>query len=66
LQAVAGIPSEDDDGNAASKPAKKAEEPAPLTDIDKQWIKAAKADPSVLSQLDSDPAYKAQIKEFMK
>jgi hypothetical protein len=53
LQAIAGIPSEDDDGNAASPQANQARQ---LTDIDKQWIEQAKANPQVLDQI-QDPEY---------
>lgn len=58
LQSIAGIPSEDDDGNAASKG---SSAPA-LTDLDKQWISAVILDNSVLDQIE-DPAYKALIKK---
>ena len=63
LQAVAGIPSEDDDGNAASKPAKSTK-PTPSS-ADLEWIAAIKADPSAIDQI-IEPVYKALIKEFMK
>jgi hypothetical protein len=63
LQAVAGVPSEDDDGNIASKPAKTAKPKPTAADLD--WIAAITADPSVIDKI-LDPAYKAQIKEFMK
>ena len=63
LQAVAGIPSEDDDGNAASKPAKTAKPKPTAADLD--WITAITANPEVIDQI-TDAAYKAQIKEFMK
>ena len=57
LQAVAGIPSEDDDGNTASnqKPANV------LTELDKNWIDAVKVNPANLEQI-TDPKYKAMIK----
>ena len=62
LQAIAGIPSEDDDGNAASKA------PATFT-IDataQSWIDAGKADIKVLDQL-TDLNYKNFImSEVMK
>ncbi|MDB4261571.1 ERF family protein [bacterium] len=64
LQAVAGIPSEDDDGNAASKQSKKPQT-LQLTDTDKQWIAAARLDASALDQI-TDPAYKALIMEQLK
>lgn len=54
LQAIAGIPSEDDDGNAAAK-----SKPA-LDDTAKQWIEAAKADKTVLNQL-TDSNYRKFI-----
>jgi len=65
LQAVAGIPSEDDDGNEARKRKESRPAEVQLSDIDKQWIKAAKADPTVLEEIE-DPAYKAQIMEYLK
>jgi hypothetical protein len=61
LQSMAGIPSEDDDGNLVSAPANKK----PAFKVDEtanNWINAVKADINVLSQLDSDPEYKAFIK----
>jgi hypothetical protein len=57
LQAVAGIPSEDDDGNSASQ----AQLTPQLSANDLGWIKAVKADPKVLEQL-TDATYKALIK----
>jgi hypothetical protein len=63
LQAIAGIPAEDDDGNHASKPAaKQADKPATpaLTDNDLSWIAAAKTDPQALEQIE-DPEYRAFI-----
>ncbi len=60
LQAIAGIPSEDDDGNAAVKSA-----PKKLSDLDKQWIEAAKADISVLNQIE-DVNYRAFIQGNLK
>ena len=62
LQAIAGIPSEDDDGNAASKAPKAG--PAPITEQDQQWIDAAKADPEVLNQI-TDATYKARITKLV-
>lgn len=58
LQAIAGIPSEDDDGNAASKA------PKAITEQDQGWIDAAKLDPEVLNQIE-DPAYKARITKLV-
>lgn len=58
LQAIAGIPSEDDDGNSASQ------NKAVTFSLDKaanEWIIACKADISVLEQI-KDPAYKEFIK----
>ena len=57
LQAVAGIPSEDDDGNSAS-----SQQPAKGSDLEKQWIDAVKENPSVLDQIDN-PAYREKIKK---
>ena len=55
LQAVAGIPSEDDDGNGASKA-------APTIDANAQgWIDDCRNDITQLDQL-TDPKYKAFIK----
>lgn len=59
LQAIAGIPSEDDDGNAASKSAKPQ-----LTDTDKSWIEAIRGDRSILAQIE-DPKYRAYIQELV-
>lgn len=58
LQALAGIPSEDDDGNKASA------KPAAFTvdETAKGWIDAVKSDESVLGQI-ADPKYKAFIKK---
>ena len=58
LQAVAGIPSEDDDGNNASS----SDSTYILTNTDKEWIGAAMADPAILNQI-TDPKYKAMIKK---
>lgn len=57
LQAVAGIPSDDDDGNLASgnKP----------TDNDIQWISIGKADSERLNEI-TDPVYKTKIELFIK
>ena len=66
LQAIAGVPAEDDDGNAASKPAaKKAVAVQVLSDVDKQWIEAAKADINVLEQIEG-LAYRNFIKGHLK
>ena len=66
LQAIAGIPSEDDDGNAASKAPKTSPSPKEYTidDTAKGWIDAVKADPNQLnSPLLTDANYKAFIKK---
>jgi len=55
LQAVAGIPAEDDDGNRAS-----AGNEFALDDNAKGWIANAKADKSVLNQI-TDPKYRKFI-----
>lgn len=58
LQAIAGIPSEDDDGQAASaKPVKPA---YTMDDTSMGWVSAAKADKSVLQQI-QDPQYRKFI-----
>ena len=57
LQAVAGIPSEDDDGNSASsnKPDKN----------DMGWVNTVKANPKSAEQI-TDPVYRAKIQLFIK
>ena len=57
LQAAAGIPSEDDDGNSASskKPDKN----------DMGWVNSVKADPDAINQI-TDPVYKTKIQLFIK
>jgi hypothetical protein len=57
LQSIAGIPAEDDDGNAASP---QANQDRQLTDIDKQWIEQCKVNPQVLDQI-QDPEYRKFI-----
>lgn len=61
LQSIAGIPSEDDDGNEASKPAAH-KEPKKLSfnANDLGWIASVKADPMVAESIE-DPEYKALI-----
>ena len=59
LQAVAGIPSEDDDGNAASKQATKK----PSAD-DLAWVKAINDKTAALEDL-NDPKYKEYIKGLL-
>ena len=56
LQSVAGIPSEDDDGNAASK--QQAKKPTP---DDLSWAKAIRDGNAKLEDL-NDPTYRAYIK----
>ena len=56
LQAVAGIPSEDDDGNAASK--QQAKKPTP---DDLSWAKAIRDGNAKIEDL-NDPVYQAYIK----
>ena len=58
LQSVAGIPSEDDDGNAASKQVKP-------NDNDIQWIGLGKTDKANLNQI-TDAVYRAKIEMFIK
>lgn len=66
LQAIAGIPAEDDDGNKATqgqaaKPVQKVIQEQPqITAVDKQWIDAVKADPMVLNQI-KEAKYKSFI-----
>lgn len=57
LQAIAGIPSEDDDGNAASKQAK------PSAD-DLSWVKAITDGNAKLEDL-NDPKYREYIKGLL-
>jgi hypothetical protein len=61
LQSMAGIPSEDDDGNLASTPANKKQE-FKVDEAANNWINAVQLDVNVLSQLDNNPEYKAFIK----
>lgn len=58
LQAVAGIPSEDDDGQLASKPAKADVYPVDETAI--QWIQLGRKDKASLQQIE-DPQYRKFI-----
>ena len=62
LQAVAGIPSEDDDGNAASKG---NSAPVKPDENDMCWVKVVKADPDAINTI-NDPVYKARIQMFIK
>lgn len=61
LQAVAGIPSEDDDGNASSN----NNSPAKPTKNDLSWVSAIKQDPENAKQI-TDPVYLAKIQLFIK
>jgi hypothetical protein len=62
LQAVAGIPSEDDDGNAASKG---NSSPAKPTIGDMDWVNGIKNGTYQAEQI-NDPVYKAKIQLFIK
>jgi len=64
LQAVAGIPSEDDDGNGAIAQ-QKSNAPEKPNDIDMEWIVLGKENPSTLNQI-TDPVYKLKIEMFIK
>ena len=64
LQSLAGIPSEDDDGNAASKPSKAAT--FKLDTLAKSWIKAINDGTNKLEEI-QDPEYRKFIaKELLK
>lgn len=60
LQAIAGIPSEDDDGNSATQSAGFA-----LDETAKQWVMAVKQNPDAINQI-NDPAYRKFIQENVK
>tara|TARA_R110000772_G_scaffold186279_1_gene297501 strand:- start:2019 stop:2546 length:528 start_codon:yes stop_codon:yes gene_type:complete len=62
LQSIAGIPSEDDDGNAASKG---NSSPAKPTIGDMDWVNGIKAGTYQVEQI-NDPVYKAKIQLFIK
>jgi hypothetical protein len=64
LQSIAGIPSEDDDGNSASPEVRRQKQEKP-SDIDSQWIQAAKTNQQAWVGL-TDPVYKTKIQEFIK
>ena len=61
LQSIAGIPSEDDDGNGAQNKA----QPEKPNQNDIGWINAVKADANAINQID-DPVYKTKIQLFIK
>ena len=61
LQAIAGIPSEDDDGNMASKQTNIRPSNFLLDDNAKWWIDAVKSNPAKLEEL-TDKDFKAFIK----
>ena len=61
LQAVAGIPSEDDDGNNASQ----GNQNNTPNENDRAWIDAVKANPEAINQID-DAVYKMRIELFIK
>tara|TARA_R110002020_G_scaffold467655_1_gene691359 strand:+ start:2191 stop:2727 length:537 start_codon:yes stop_codon:yes gene_type:complete len=65
LQAIAGIPSDDDDGNAASKGGDNNQGKVMPTDLDMTWVNAGKIDVANLNQLE-DPVYRAKIELFIK
>ena len=60
LQAVAGIPSEDDDGNSAS-----SNKPSKPDENDMGWINSVKANAEAINQI-TDPVYKTKIQLFIK
>jgi hypothetical protein len=60
LQAVAGIPSEDDDGNAASK--QKSDKP---NQGDMSWVNGIKSGNNKIEEI-LDPVYKLKIQLFIK
>ncbi|MCP4481458.1 MAG: single-stranded DNA-binding protein, partial [bacterium] len=57
LQAIAGIPSEDDDGNSASNKGP--------TVTDMSWVNAVKQDPKNIEQI-TDAVYKTRIQLLIK
>lgn len=60
LQAVAGIPSEDDDGNAASN-----NKPSKPDENDIAWIASIKENPDAINSIES-PVYRTKIQLFIK
>jgi hypothetical protein len=65
LQAIAGIPSEDDDGNGASPQQGDKAAPNQLDAIARQWVDAARADRGVLDQLKNEPEYRKFIESHL-
>tara|TARA_R110000850_G_C9652295_1_gene434552 strand:+ start:42 stop:569 length:528 start_codon:yes stop_codon:yes gene_type:complete len=65
LQSIAGIPAEDDDGNAASKSTPKKQVNEVLSDIDKQWITAIQAGTAKLADI-VDPNSRKKIEGALK
>ncbi len=55
--AIIGLAQTDDDACDVREPV--------ITETDKQWVEAAKANPEVLAQI-KDPAYKAKIESLIK
>jgi len=63
LQAVAGIPSEDDDGNAASKQrSTKPSKPSNPSDDDLSWVDAIKSGQTTID----DPNLSGEYKEYIR
>lgn len=60
LQAIAGIPSEDDDGNGAQNNSK----PSKPTKDDLSWVKAIKEKVTTLDEI-NDPQYREYIKGLL-
>lgn len=65
LQALAGIPSEDDDGTAASAPAKPSKPVFTLDGTAQGWVMGIAAGTSRLEDI-TDPAYREFIKGKLK
>lgn len=65
LQALAGIPSEDDDGSAASAPAKATKAVFTLDATAQGWVMGIAAGTSKLEDI-TDPAYREFIKGKLK
>ena len=65
LQAIAGIPSEDDDGNACSRGNVQQGNSYPQpNDADKSWINAIKDGVATLEEI-NDPKYRNTIKNYI-